>query len=51
MFRGHNIIVCNGDYAIFGTRIDFTNKFVMSVDFADVKNNENMSKGNTYRMH
>ena len=24
---------------------------VMSLDFADVKNNENMSKGKTYRMH
>ena len=23
----------------------------MSLDFADVKNNENMSKGKTYRMH
>ena len=25
--------------------------FVMSLDFADVKNNENMSKGMTYRTH
>ena len=34
-------------YAIFCTRIDFTNMFEMSLDFADVKHNENMSKGMT----
>ena len=39
------------EYAIFCTRIDFTEMFAMSLDFADVKNNENMSKGIKYRMH
>ena len=29
--------------AIFCTRMDFTKLFVMSLDFADVKNNENVS--------
>ena len=38
-------IVCRSDYAIFCTRMDFTKMIVMSLDFADVKNNENMSKG------
>ena len=37
--------------AIFCLRIDFTKMFVMSLDFADVKNNKNMSKGMTYRTH
>ena len=32
-------------------RMDFTKKIEMLVDFADVKNNENMSKGKTYRMY
>ena len=44
---------CSGDiiilYAIFCTIMDFTNMFVMSLDFSDVKNNKNMSKGMTYR--
>ena len=31
------------EYAIFCTGIDFTEMFVMSLDFRDVKNNENMS--------
>ena len=39
MFIGHNIIIY-GKYAIFCTRIDFTKMFVMSLDLADVKNNE-----------
>ena len=34
---------------IFCTLIDFTKMFVMSLDLADVKNNENMFKGMTYR--
>ena len=38
-------------YAIFCTIIDFTKLFVMSLDFADVKNNFNVSKGMTYRTH
>ena len=38
-------------YPIFCTRMDFAKLFVMSLDFADVKNNENMSKGMTYRTH
>ena len=39
------------EYAIFCTRIDFREIFVMSLDFADVKNSENMSKGMKYRTH
>ena len=31
-------------YAIFRTRIDFTEMFEMSLDFADVKDNENMQR-------
>ena len=38
-------------YAIFCTRIDFTNFFVMSLEFAGKKNIENMSVGMIYRMH
>ena len=37
--------------AIFCTRIDFTSMFVMSLDFAEIKNIENMSMGMTYRTH
>ena len=36
---------------IFCTRMDYTNMFVMSLDFAEIKNIENMSIGMTYRMH
>ena len=36
---------------IFCTGIDFTEMFVMSLDFTYVKNNENMSKGMKYRKH
>ena len=39
------------EYAIFCTRIDFTEMFLMSLDFADVKNIENMSKGMKYKTH
>ena len=39
------------DYKIFYTRIDLTKMIVMSLDFADVNNNKNMSKGMTDRMH
>ena len=35
-------------YAIFHTRMDFTNMFVMTLDFAEIKNIENMSIGMTY---
>ena len=50
---------CSGDiiisfmevYAIFCTRQGFTKVFAMSLDFADVKNSENMSKGMTYRTY
>ena len=50
---------CSGDiiisymevYAIFCTRMDFTNMFVMSLDFAVIKNIENMYMGMTYRTH
>ena len=47
-----NIVLSYMDvYAIFCTRIDFTNFFVMSLDFAKIKNIENMSVGMIYRMH
>ena len=46
MFRGHNNIVY-----VFCTRMDFTNMFVMSLDFAVIKNIENMYMGMTYRTH
>ena len=39
------------DYASFYTRMDFIKMFVMSLDFANVKNNEDMSKGMAYRTH
>ena len=51
MFKGHNNIVCRSKDTIFCTRMDFTKMFVMSLEFGGVKNNENMSKGKTYRMH
>ena len=37
--------------AILCTRIDFTEIFVTSLDFADVKSTFNMSQGMTYRTH
>ena len=51
MFRGHNIIYGGIIYAIFCTRMDFTKFFVMSIDFAEIKNIENMSIGMIYKMH
>ena len=50
---------CSGDiiisymevYAIFCTRMVFKMFFVMSLDFAEIKNIENMSMGMIYRMH
>ena len=36
-------------YAIFCTRMDFQKMFVMSSDFAEIKNIENMEM--TYRTH
>ena len=47
MFRGHNNIV-NGRTHNFLRRIDFTKMFVMSINFADVKNNETLSKEMTH---
>ena len=38
-------------YAIFYTRMDFANMFVMSLAFAEIKNIENMSMGMTYRTY
>ena len=38
-------------YAIFCTRMDLTNIFVMSLDFAEIKHIENMSMGMTYWTH
>ena len=37
--------------AIFCTRVDFTNMFEMSLDFAEIKTIENMSMGMTYRTY
>ena len=49
MFKGHNYIVyevkCNFLY-----KMDF-NFFAVSLDFAEINNNENMSIGMIYRMH
>ena len=50
MFRGHNNIVME-NYTIFCTRMDFIKMFVMSLDFAEIKNIENMSIRMTYRTH
>ena len=36
---------------IFCIRMDFTKIFVRSLDFAEIKNIENMSIGMTYRTH
>ena len=38
-------------YAIFCTKMDFTNVLVMSLDFAEIKNIENMCIGIINRMH
>ena len=38
-------------YTLFCTRMDFLNMFVMSLDFAEIQNIENMSMGMTYRTH
>ena len=37
--------------AIFCTRMDFSKMFVMSLDFAEINNIENMSMGMRYRTH
>ena len=37
--------------AVLCTRMDFIKMFVMSLDFALIKNIENMSMGMTYRKH
>ena len=37
--------------AIFCSRMDFTNMFEMPLDFAEIKNIENMFMGITYRTH
>ena len=36
---------------IFCIRMELTKKFVMTLDFAEIKNIENMSMGMTYRTH
>ena len=53
-YKGRNFYLYFKMYIIYAslfTRIDLTKIFVMPLDFADVKNNENMSKGMTYRTH
>ena len=42
---GDIIISYMEEYAIFCARIDLGKMFVMSLDFADVKNNKTMPKG------
>ena len=50
---------CSGDiiisymevYAIYCSGMDFAEMFVMSLDFAEIKNIENISMGMTYRNH
>ena len=51
IFLGDMILSYMEVYAFFCSRIDFTNFFVMSLDFADIKNIENMSVGMICRMH
>ena len=48
---GYIIISYMEVYAIFCTRMGFTKMFVMSLDFAEIKNIENMSVMMTYRTH
>ena len=56
---GFFISKCSGDiiisymevFAIFCIRIDFTKMFVMSLDFAEIKNIIHMSMGMTYRTY
>ena len=62
-YKGHNVLLfiskCSGGIiisymevsAILCTRMDFTNMFKLSLDFAEIKNIENMSMGMTYRTH
>ena len=38
-------------YAIYCSRMNFAKLFVMSLDFAEIKNIENISMGMTYRTH
>ena len=38
-------------YAIFCTRIDFTNFFVMSLDFAEIKKYRKHVRGDDIQMH
>ena len=51
MFRVRTYISYMEVYAIFCTRMDFTEMFAMSLDFAEIKNIENMSMGMAYRTH
>ena len=48
---GYIIILNMEVYAIFCTRKEFTKKFAMSLDFAEIKNIKNMSIRMTYRTH
>ena len=50
MFRGHNNVIY-GDTRNFLHKNGFTELFVMSLDFAEIKNIENMSVGMACRMH
>ena len=50
MFRGQNHIVYGG-HRNFQYKNDFTKVFEMSLDFAEIKNIENMSMGMTYRTY
>ena len=62
-YKGRNslffISKCSGDiiisymevYAIYCSIIDFAKMFVMSLDFAEINNIENIFMGMAYRMH
>ena len=50
MFKRLNFIVLEV-YAIFFRRIDVIKMFVMSLDFAEIINFENMSVGMTHKTH
>ena len=50
-FSGEILMSYMEVYAIFCTRMDFTNFFVMPLDFAEIKNIKNMSMWMIYRMH
>ena len=51
MFRGHTNIVYGGIYNFLYKNEFYKKNIVMSLDFAEIKNIENMSIGMIYKMH